>query len=696
MRHRLSVLVGACVLIGSLFAAAPALAAGVPTAPYTALSVAGAAGADSLTRWGGASTSVGDLVRVEYASATSVSVSGGSDGGAYLTVNTPTGVSFTAGTSFPVVQTADATHGGLFLSSVAQNCRPRVTGTVTVLDVTTSDDGAPTSIGLDVSADCDGAHQVAAFRWRSPSPWTGVSLQPGSPLEDAKLGEHVDYPVTLRASGTTSLPTVTGVTMTGDVDAFTITSDGCTGVTLRAGKSCTVTVRGYPRHVGEEGIDLVLAHAGATPFEVRLGVTGRDVGTGTYWPYGPDRVLDTRKGIGARAGQLAHGATLHLDLGLSMGEYASAYVLNLTVDHPAGAGYLTAYPTGTPRPATSSINFPAGWQGANLVTVPVGTNASIDIYNGGAATSVIADVVGFYLSPELQTRKGGYHVTGVERILDTRTWGHGKLPGGYYATVPIQYENDGGHIAAISVTVTAVNPTRQGYLTTWDGDTRSIPETSTLNFGPSTGVISNAAIVPTSYCPNDKCHSYATIGVLNQSAAPLDVVVDINGFFDDGLLPATVRYTPSTRPTRIVDTRSGLGTSPLGADTTRTVTAPASVAGYDTVALDANVAAVAPTQRTYVTAWPTYDDYPRPQASILNPLRGQTISNHAIVEVGYGNRFNLYNALGTTNLVLDVSGTFELFPPTPPDKQDQARPAVAAATVAPRNRAAARPDVHRA
>ncbi|WP_213456095.1 hypothetical protein [Rhizomonospora bruguierae] len=70
--------------------------------------------------------------------------------------------------------------------------------------------------------------------------------------------------------------------------------------------------------------------------------------------------------------------------------------------------------------------------------------------------------------------------------------------------------------------------------------------------------------------------------------------------------------------------------------------------------------AVKPTANTWLTLWPDgYSNYPRPTMSNLNAVKGQTVSNGVLVDIGSGGSFNVYNENGTTDLVVDVTGTFE-------------------------------------
>src|SRR5439155_18928503 len=49
---------------------------------------------------------------------------------------------------------------------------------------------------------------------------------------------------------------------------------------------------------------------------------------------------------------------------------------------------------------------------------------------------------------------------------------------------------------------------------------------------------------------------------------------------------------------------------------------------------------------------------PRPNASNLNFVPGQTVANRVIVPLGTGGQISLFNFQGSTNLVADVSGWF--------------------------------------
>ena len=116
------------------------------------------------------------------------------------------------------------------------------------------------------------------------------------------------------------------------------------------------------------------------------------------------------------------------------------------------------------------------------------------------------------------------------------------------------------------------------------------------------------------------------------SAGTVHLLADIAGYYSAS---GGDSYT-ALAPTRLFDTRSGTGgvaKAAVGAGRSISVKV-AGVdgipAGVDAVAL--NVTATGATANTYVTAWP--DGTTRPGTSTLNPPRGVTVANFAIVRVG--------------------------------------------------------------
>ena len=85
----------------------------------------------------------------------------------------------------------------------------------------------------------------------------------------------------------------------------------------------------------------------------------------------------------------------------------------------AAPGFVTVYPTGVSRPLASSINVDAaGLTIANLVTVPIGTGGTVDMYSL-MTTDLVADVQGYYM-PAVTATTGLFRPDGPIRLLDTR------------------------------------------------------------------------------------------------------------------------------------------------------------------------------------------------------------------------------------------------------------------------------------
>ena len=70
-------------------------------------------------------------------------------------------------------------------------------------------------------------------------------------------------------------------------------------------------------------------------------------------------------------------------------------MVTLTVVDPSVATHLTAWASGTTRPATSNVNVPAGVTRANTAVVPLDADGEIDLRVPAGTAHVIVDVVGY-------------------------------------------------------------------------------------------------------------------------------------------------------------------------------------------------------------------------------------------------------------------------------------------------------------
>ena len=254
----------------------------------------------------------------------------------------------------------------------------------------------------------------------------------------------------------------------------------------------------------------------------------------------PQRILDTRAGVGAAASKLAGGQILPLQVGGVAGvpADAKAVVINTTVTGPTGPGFLTAFPCGQSPPLASNLNYVPGQTVANLVLAKLGTGGQLCLYSL-AATDVVADVAGYFPAGSDFTP-----ITNPQRILDTRTGlGAPAHPLPQFGGLGVQVGGVAGvpaDASAVVLNVTATNTAGPGFVTVWPCGEEE-PEVSNVNYEAGQTV------------PNSVI---AKVGVGGQvclsTFASADLVVDVAGYF-----PAGSSFTPIPNPRRILDTRPG-------------------------------------------------------------------------------------------------------------------------------------------
>ena len=663
---RLVVIPAIATVVVGLMTPLSSQAAESPRAPFTALTMEGNKGSfirgegpgavftgtQVTTRGESNAFSIGG---VDSTSSVGVNVSGPSDG------ILGTGTYTTARFAGPGVAGMDITAG-------SSGCN-QSSGTLTIHEIARDADEQIVSVAASYTYSCDGSPRVAGeIRWQST-----VDYVRFGPVKFSTVAPVQTVTVTAPEGGATF---GTASLVGDDPKAFWVApgTDSCSGRQVAAGATCTIGLRAMPYQPGPVQASLVLPDAAHGDRVVPLGVSGVETAAGSFTSVKPARILDTRtgNGTGGVKAPLRSGRTLTFQVtgrgGLPKGGVTAA-VLNLTVTGASGGGYLTAYPAGSPRPTASNINYTKGWTGANLVTVPVGTGGQVSIYASGT-TEVIADVMGFYRSDTpnlpLEGTYGGFQQpASPSRLLDTRSDG-GRLPAGYYLTLPLDFGDEGNaKIRAVAVNITVTGPTRSGYLTAWNGNLGELPKTSTLNFLAGK-TVPNMAVVPVTWCYDCTSNGRVvpSIGILNSSSGSAHIIVDYFGVYDDNSWGDGLRFQSVGAPKRVVDTRTSLGATRLGPDTTRTVTNTGAVAGNNTLSFIANTTAILPTSNTYLTLWRATDQ-PRPTVSNVNANKGSVVSNMTMPGAGYANDFRIYNSLGSVDVAVDVAGTLERFPGLP-------------------------------
>ncbi|MFI9328203.1 hypothetical protein ACIGZJ_11745 [Kitasatospora sp. NPDC052868] len=243
----------------------------------------------------------------------------------------------------------------------------------------------------------------------------------------------------------------------------------------------------------------------------------------TFQPVTPSRALDTRSsGPGGSAQHVGTDGTVNLKLAgrnRVPAAGATAVVLNVTATDTADSSFVTVYPHGTARPSTSNLNFEADQTVPNLVTVPLGADGSIDLYNHIGTADLVVDVFGFYTGAPSGS---GFTATGPTRVLDTRDPGRQKVgPGGVLGWNVGEGSGLGdARPSAVVLNVTATGPTATGHLDVYPGGSPR-PSSSNLNY-TADQTVANTVIVPVDASGNVNFYN---------NAGSVDVVVDLFGYF---------------------------------------------------------------------------------------------------------------------------------------------------------------------
>ena len=376
-----------------------------------------------------------------------------------------------------------------------------------------------------------------------------------------------------------------------------------------------------------------------------------------------NRILDTRYGIGAAQRRVGPGGVLRLKIlgvsGIPTSEI-TAVTMNVTDTDATASSVVTVYPDGTTRPTASNLNFQAGQTNPNLVTVKVGKDGYVDLYNAHGYVDLIADLEGYYTTTSSTTdeRMSTLAAMTPTRVLDTRS-GVGapkaKVGPGSVTTVTLPAYARGLATIGAVLDVTVTGGTSNGVISVYCGF-GSPPESSSLNY--RAGQTVSNLVVPT-ICTGGKFEIYNSAGHVN-------LIADLQGLYtnefagDPNADPTSPSGTPfvATAPTRFLDTRNGTGASakPIGASGTLAV----KVAGIGGIPLGAsavlvNLTGTGPTTSTHLTA---FGDGSLPNVSNLNLTTGETRPVLAVVPIDPNGYVHIHNANGSVNVIADLEGYY--------------------------------------
>jgi subtilase family serine protease len=283
------------------------------------------------------------------------------------------------------------------------------------------------------------------------------------------------------------------------------------------GQTCTVTLL----------CNGVIGYDGPTGLGTPNGIGAFTAPRSTYHELIPTRILDTRNGTGGLSGPFTNHVARTFTMSGVPGN-ATAVTGNLTVTGQTSGGYLYIGPVAANNPTSSTLNFPAGDDRSNAVTVALSPTGTLSITyvapSNGPTAQAIFDVTG-YFTPD--TSGATYHATSPARVLDTRVGTGLSGPFGSHAARTFQVTGNGGvpaNATAVTGNLTVTGQTSSGYLFIGPVANNN-PTSSTLNF-PVGDDRANAVTVALG---TGGTLSVTYVGANNSQSA--QVIFDVTGYF---------------------------------------------------------------------------------------------------------------------------------------------------------------------
>ena len=397
----------------------------------------------------------------------------------------------------------------------------------------------------------------------------------------------------------------------------------------------------------------------------------------------PERILDTRQdatntysGMPETDTPLASDATLAVSIvgdkvtptvsgaPATIPNTATAVAIDVTVTSESGNGELTTYADGTERPITSSTNYSPSTTVTGYQIVPIGRDGKISLYNSsGGTTHVLIDLTGYFTSDASLTGDQTLHAVSpayrdfntATATTDTTLTSSGVVAAGTTFNVSVTgVDGIPANATAVAINLTTSDESGSGYLEAYPAGATAPAALTNLTY-QTNNVASMDADVPLG--------TNGQITVSNQGSSSTDIIGDISGYYTtdtSGLAYHTVN------PTRLVDTRSGVGNTtstiaPVASDGTYTVQATdtAQLTTATNPILATVLTATDQTEPGYLVAYP--DAATKPGTSNLNWTSTTPIANAnlAITPEGTDGAIDVYNgSTGTSDIIVDASGYF--------------------------------------
>jgi hypothetical protein len=206
----------------------------------------------------------------------------------------------------------------------------------------------------------------------------------------------------------------------------------------------------------------------------------------------------------------------------------------------------------------------------------------------------------------------------------------------------------------------------QGYLSHTNGPTLDLACGQGATYGGENIAYISSGIddaMANSMFMNSPPHRANILGPYQYVATAWSVAPNGYAFIAEEFLEASATLAPGgyhpLAPSRILDTRTGAGgvpVAPIGPNSTLTVqvTGRGGVPSTGVGAVVLNVTVTDTSSPSYLTVYPAED--PRPTASNLNWMAGQTTPNLVQVAIRDSGQLTIYNAGGWANVIFDIAG----------------------------------------
>jgi hypothetical protein len=282
--------------------------------------------------------------------------------------------------------------------------------------------------------------------------------------------------------------------------------------------------------------------------------------------------------------------------------------------------------------------------------------------NDAFATNIF-EWIGLHFAGPSAVDNAGFTPVTPTRIYDTRVGSCapvGKVEKGVTRDVQVTGTLDCGRgvvtipatASAVALTLTATNQEGGGFLTAFPTGVAR-PDTSNLNLPPAVRDIANSVAVAVG--------TGGKVSIYNSDPGNrTDIIVDVVGYWEAN----TGGFVTAVDPGRVFDTRNGFGTTAtkLGAGETRSIQVTGAIShlgGREVVPAGAtgailNVTATNATTGGFLTVYPT--NAAVPDASSVNFPAGKNVPNLVFATLDTNGRVNVRNALGETDVVVDVMG----------------------------------------